>query len=569
MLEQSSWLHKQTAGAGEHDFSWIDHQPSSMTLVPIEGARTQKAQAEGCEAERWAQWAWSSPTLLSFAELPESHPTMVASASKLRIGPRLPVIDRLRGHATPTRIFVNPAGEFSRRTGSAPQASQSHNGNRFVTPASNNMNGARNPKASLSVRRTMPRTVARGDGQKMIVMSESKALKLMVKCAQASARKKNLTSKRKRESILDADGEYWQQAAESPLLDIRSPTFRHRRAVCFVTQLQALNLQDQAKNVDQLGTVRQRGFSIREDSPSIFSSLYNSSYAESGDHDQVVTSRVPRCGGFDAFVADLATGQDTADFQSNRGASRFSSPARYATGSSSDTNSEYSTDHDAPPPSDEQASDHGIIRSNGPPLEGSPVSLHTQAPVPRRLGRDEILSRLFPGYSPDTSEVVQRIPNRGNLEDVHDASSAGVSRRDTTLIAHKVTREADPDAERHLHQTRRLSRSEGSVEQFPWTADHFKTINEQIENRIAQLPDEQGGIHKLPEDRTRLIASLEEQHQRIEQNLEVSPCHDLQRRDSEHRSQHLEKTTREMRELLGRRPTKASMQWDLLMDGIA
>ena len=438
-----------------------------------------------------------------------------------------------------------------------------------MTPASNDTNGTRNQKASLSVRRTMPRTVARGDGQKMIVMSESKALKLMAKCAQASARKKNLTSQRKRKSIMDVnDDEYWQQAADSPFLGVRSPTFQHQRPVNSVLQFQALQLQDKSKIVEQLGAVRRRGSSGREGSTSIFSSSSNSSYAESSDHDEAVNPRVSRCGGFDAFVADLAIGQGTPDFESSNGASHSSSPARYATGSSSDANSEYSTDEDASPPADEQASNHGSIRNNGPALERSPVSLRNQAPIPRRLGRDEILSRLFPGYSPDTPGVVQRIPDRGILEDIHDASSTGVSRGDTTLIAQDVTREADLDARRHLHQSRRLSRSGEFVEQFPRTADHFKTINGQIGTRIAQLDDEQGGIDQLPEDRTGLIASLEEQHQRMEQNLEVSPFLNLQRCEFEHRSQHLEKMTRDMKELLGRRPMKASLQWDLLMDEI-
>ncbi|GHJ89774.1 hypothetical protein NliqN6_6176 [Naganishia liquefaciens] len=547
MQNDSSWLHQTAEAEGNHT-SWIGHQPSGMALAIGEAERNQEARVAGRETDRWAEWEWASPALLAPLKECESHKTMASSAPNWGPGFRLPVIDRLRGQATPNRNCISLADGSSQREGSAQQTFQSHSANHFVTPASNDVNGARDSKAFLSVRRTMPRTVARGDGPKMIVMSESKAFKLMVKCVQASARKKNLASQRKK-PIVDLNGGYWQQAAESPFLDLGSPSLQPRRPGNLESRIQALNLQDRPKNIEQLAVTRRRS-SSSEESTSIYDSLSSSSHTERVDLNAGPSS-YPRRVGFDAFVADLAMSLGATDLESSPGARHLSDPARLTASTSSDTNSEYSTDDDGSPRAYEQVFKHVSSSSDITALEGSAVPPPIRAPIPRRLEKDEILSRLFPGYSPGDPENIHSVPHSGSLRDDYDASSSGVLRGDTTLIEDQI-RQEEHNGDLHSSRRRKSTRRGRHVERFQRMGTRSDLFHERNETSTAQLGNGRGGQGEFPPDRKRLIASLEEQHQRMEENLT-----------------HLETMTREMKALLRGRPTQASMEWEMTMNGIA
>lgn len=213
LLGNPSWLQQspeETPGSFSNAYEGIGSGFGSGNSF-FHAESEKRSQDYEMEEERWAHWAWASPAVASL-DRQDNH-TLGGNApvtlAVTKAGLKLPVFDRLRQEATPERDYLRRVAEQHQTPAASTAAFRPSFGNRFVTPGFKEaaaITGTRNSKVPLSVSRSMPRTVARGSGQKMVIMSEGKALRLMVRCVQQSARKKNIASARKQKGLAESVG---------------------------------------------------------------------------------------------------------------------------------------------------------------------------------------------------------------------------------------------------------------------------------------------------------------------------------------------------------------------------
>lgn len=350
------------------------------------------------EDERWAHWEWVSPSVASFDRQDNDRPggnSPVLSAVK-KTGLKLPVFDRLKQEATPDRDYLRRAAKHHQTPGASTPAFRPGNGNQFVTPGIKDavaVPGTRNPKVPLSVPRSMPRTLTRGSGHGMVIMSESKALRLMARCVQQSARKKNLASARKQNGLAESRG-------------------RVNRGVAHVESQEACDqgsVEDPAKSfMSRLKSVRQSSQhelkSVSDNSGSVVTNKPKD--AEPQASRASTSFRNPY--GFDAFVAELGKIGEGAYNQSSPCFARARSFASYSSHSSTESSIRDETDdRDARPRSPPLPEPVGQESTAGRSVrmeEQEKPFLYARGIVPKSMNKDDLLSRLFPGFARDTSK---------------------------------------------------------------------------------------------------------------------------------------------------------------------
>lgn len=525
-LEKPSWLNDQSRTPAGNDFSWNGHQPSAMSLVVGQDDRDVNTHtADPGEEAKWTHWEWVSPNVKPpLPAGPDKYSPLPAPIEpSVRTGARLPIIDRLKQHATPNRGNLDPAGALPQSTKAGIPAVPLASANRFRTPASNEVDSAtrvRDLNAPLSIHRTMPRTVARGDGQKMTVMSESKALRLMVKCVQASARKKNLASQKKRRPIMALhsyqNNESSRRDAEGEDTSVVYSSSPPRQPQSFISRLQAIKLQDQPRSRKQLSNAEGgntlEGDSLSQLPPLVSHRMDSNSSNRKGEESSVGLRPV----GFDAFVADLGMGDESVDFESSPPASCTSSASSYTAQSFDDAPDGRNdiSPVDDPPSITRQIPGQALTRENPLTSEGIQVAVPVIAPVPRRLGADEILSRLFPGYSTETPPTAQTSFSEGTFRDMPAAPPGEALRRRSSPPQRTTNQLVDRDSGTFFQAS-----PEGLAVPEPTRIQEPTALQEGISSDESF---EEISFGKTIEGPTRRIEGLLGQHQRMERNLEVS-----------------------------------------------
>ncbi|KAJ9099876.1 hypothetical protein QFC21_003881 [Naganishia friedmannii] len=396
----------QTGVAGSFLEPCSDDQEASMAKSWL-GLQALQVPASREDDDRWNDWNWVAKDIVPcLSPALVGEPDSPAKPVPSEAYPRLPILDRLKREWTPDRaqpsqVPRQPAADVIRDPVESPILPAI----RFKTPARGfpGMSDAvQLEPAPLSVPRTMPRTVTRGTGRKMIIMSEKRAFKLMVKCVEASAKKKITASGRQNAHAKDVASRPNALGPSSRKSNIGETSSAYRKR-SFLSKLQALNIDDSFHSREPSNTrdsVQTRARTVRKTSESMHGNASKAFLHGDGRESVEISSLHPTLGGFEAFIADLQGSANSSGFQS--------SPRPLLGGAgisfSSDTLDSSSTITDDEHPA---FTVPAIITSNVKTIPttaycGAPVhplgSSRQRAVAPKRMERDELLSRLFPDY---------------------------------------------------------------------------------------------------------------------------------------------------------------------------
>ncbi|KAJ9118260.1 hypothetical protein QFC22_004171 [Naganishia vaughanmartiniae] len=380
---------------------------------PWLGLQAIQLPAESEDNKQWMNWNWVAKEIVSRPlEAPNREADWPAKTVPAEAYPKLPSFDKLKRESTPGRAQLRQAhmqhrGDIVRNAVASPIAIST----RFKTPGRGTPgvpDAVQLEPASLSAPRTMPRTVTRGTGRKMVSMSEKRAFKLMVKCVEASAKKKISASGRKHGQPKNG-----ATGPDAPLLADRksnmgetSSAYRKRS---FLSKLQALNVGDlfQAQELSNFEDSVHTAAGAGKGKPRLRNRNAPDAFIRQGGRDKVSSSR-PVTVGFEAFMAELQNSANTSGFQSSPRLSYDIARTSYSS-DSSDSSSIIGKTHSA-------LVSPTIAASS---LEAIPTKTHDQVPVhplssskqssiaPTRMERDELLSRLFPTYTSDPAQARQ------------------------------------------------------------------------------------------------------------------------------------------------------------------
>ncbi|KAJ9111627.1 hypothetical protein QFC19_000983 [Naganishia cerealis] len=408
----------------------------NSTLANNTWLKQGTAQTDACKVteELWINWEWVTAGIncpASTALIGTSDPPINPVLSSAH--PRLPILDKLKREYTPNRAHLvqiamqNPASATA-----SPLPSPSAFSSRFKTPGRQIpriSTAAASEKPPLSVPRTMPRTVARGTGSKMVVMSEKRAFKMMVRCVEASAKKKIAASGRKGPHVIKlspgpGEGHYAHTGNNA-----RETSSAHRKR-SFLSKLRAINIGDSVQTEERSD--------IHDLTHAAAPNMLGSSEYERETHSRVAptfgkdtsaerSSSRDLAWGFEHFVADLQTSVNSAGLHSSprrfgvpTGISHFSSVSDF----SSSTDDEH---HSSDLPAQLKPFGIGLVppgraveTSDDLPVEPS-NSRNQRSVVPRRMETDELLSRLFPSYSGDSvqSTRLNTVNNSIPMDEMH------------------------------------------------------------------------------------------------------------------------------------------------------
>jgi hypothetical protein len=348
----------------------------------------------------------------------------------------------------------------------------------------------------------------------MTVMSESKALRLMVKCVQASARKKNLASQKKRRPTMalhrHPNGDSSRRAAEAEDTSVVYSSSPPLQPKSFISRLQAIKLQDQPRSSKQLSNADREntleGDSLSQLPPLESHRMNSDSRNRKGEESSVAL----RLGGFDAFVADLGMGDESADFESSSRGSCTSSVSSFTARSLRDATDgrDELIQRASSPTQPQRMYGQDVSRENPTASAETQVVVPVIAPVPRRLGAEEILSRLFPGYATETPPATQ-------------TASSGVPSTDVSAASpREALRDRWSPAQRNTNQLMDLD--SGTFIGAPSERMPVQETTESSEGISSEESSEDISFEGAIEGPTRRIEGLMGQHQRMERNLEVS-----------------------------------------------
>jgi hypothetical protein len=430
--------HTRPAGSSLDPCS--DDQESS-TAKPWLGLQALQLPAFRSEDHQWDNWNWVAQDIVS--PPPEASVKEVDGGVKpvsAEAYPRLPIRDRLKRESTPNRVQPSQALRQTHGKGfpdhnESPIALSS----RFKTPARGFpgvSDAVQLEPVPLSAPRTMPRTITRGTGKNMVIMSEKRAFKLMVKCVEASAKKKISASGRKTANAKNVTaGPDALHPAYMPN-NIGDTASGHRKR-SFLSKLQALDIGDSYLNQDLASIddpVHTAAWTGQCPPDFIHQNASNAlEHPQSRKSAQVPPSGLV-AGGFEAFVADLRGSAPSSGFQSSPRPSYGTAAISY----SSDTSDTSSI-------TDDERSDVVLPAIISSDVQTVATTTHGEAPVrllnsskqtsvvPKRMERDELLARLFPTFSANNSAQTGHLetsdmPHSINKREEHCADSRDVDK---------------------------------------------------------------------------------------------------------------------------------------------
>jgi hypothetical protein len=502
LLGSSSWLQQYPEGT-----------PGSFSVSVFHHDSEKRSGDPELEDDRWAQWAWVSPVVASLEDRSDirGHANAAIPSTVAKAGPKLPILDRLKLEATPTRDFLGRATERDHAPTSSTPAFRPSYGNRFVTPGSKEVfPGTCNAKIPLSVPRSMPRTVARGSAHKMVVMSESKALRLMAECVQQSARKKNIASAKKQKGLAESTNRVSRASVYLDLGDEGGPNSGNDYGKSFLSRL---------KNVQQSGlAINKHSHNSSAISKRDLNAPHTNQRENAQRHGTAAqgSDHSANAFGFEAFVAEIG--------KIDRGSYVQSSPCFTRMASFDSDSSESSLDTSAgdasvnvsprplsPPLRKRDQEETSSTSSTGVEGTEKPRAQATSA-FSKCMAKDELLGRLFPGFAGEISTAEH-----------------------TSRIGHPV-KEYSLGVKEGPSRTAESASSEGDIKVL----------------RLAEAAYPLARDHQFVMDGpTVRIAGLVGQHQRMERNLAVRlclNCHDVISLMFVGDWQQLERATRDVKE---------------------
>jgi hypothetical protein len=380
-------------GVTESSSEFRSDSEEASTANPWLGLQALQLPACSQDDDQWSDWNWFAKDIVSPPiEASHEEATWPAKPMPTEAYPRLPIFDKLKRESTPRRTQVDPV------------ASPIALSTRFKTPG-RGIPGisdiVQREPAPLSAPRTMPRTVSRGTGRKMIIMSEKRAFKLMVKCVEASAKKKIVASGRKDRHVKNVTTGLYATPLESRNTSIgETPSAYRKRS--FLSKLQALNVSEsfQDKELSEIEDSVDIAVGTREGRSEFKHGMASGACTHGRRESAGVSSLRPVAGGFEAFMAELHNSVNSSGFHSSPRLFHGSTRKTY----SSDTSDSSSITDDEHPASVASAVARPAFGNMSTTTnDKAPVrSLRNRNPrsvVPRKLERDELLSRLFPTYT--------------------------------------------------------------------------------------------------------------------------------------------------------------------------